>query len=149
MAHDPMAVWATMQLKTWDDDYYLLDIAPEHEDLAAQTVVRSRGRYTCVIRDQTGFSVVVDAATRDALGLAAVARKSFGPLKVISTDSELPLDVTGFIQAALRPINGRGYKAAPQCGLAADHFFTSATDIVAVEDIFRSFREDAQASLAG
>ncbi len=143
MAHDPIAVWASMKLKTWDERYFLADIAPEHEALAAETVVRSRGRYSCVIRDQTGFSLLVDEETYGALGIAAAARRTVGPLKVISTDSELPFDVTGFIQAALKPINGQGYKAAPQCGLQADHFFTGESDIAAVEEIFRDFRKQA------
>lgn len=140
MAHDPIAVWADMKLKTWPEDYWLIDIAPEDQGVAVQAMTESHAKYCCVIRDQTGFSLVIDDATWQRVGQGKhVERKKYGPLKVISTDSPLPFDVTGFIQAALKPINGAGFKAAPQCGLAADHFFTSAQDIVEVERIFSTF----------
>lgn len=145
MAHDPIAVWAEMKLKTWPEKYWLVDVAPESLPLALEALSRSTTKYCCAIRDQTGFSIVVDTGTWESLpGSARAERKKYGPLKVISTDSPLPFDVTGFIQAALRPINGAGFKAAPQCGLVADHFFTSEQDIAEVERIFAEFKDGAR-----
>ena len=71
--------------------------------------------------------------------METLERKHFGPLKVLSTDSELPFDVPGFIRTALDPVNARKLKAAPICGLRADHFFTGADQIDEVVSIFETF----------
>ena len=136
MPLDPVAVWAEQSIKVWPESYWLLDLAPGDFAGAARALEISTARYACIIRDQMGFSLVIDEATRDTLGDAIAPRQSFGPLKVISTDSPLPFDVVGFIQAARREVNGAGFKAAPQCGAAADHFFTGAQDIDAVAKLF-------------
>lgn len=145
MPIDPVAVWAEQTIKIWPESYWLLDIG--HEDLpgAAKALEVSTARYACIIRDQMGFSIIIDEDTKAALGSAIAPRQSFGPLKVISTDSPLPFDVVGFIQAALREVNGAGFKAAPQCGAASDHFFTSAQDIDAVAGLFETLIERAKA----
>lgn len=145
MVHDPFDVWADMAIKVWPERYWLLDLAPGAEALAARAFAASTGRYACVIRDQTGFSVVIDEAAYAALKVEPAVRQAFGPLKVISTDSPLPFDVVGFIRAALQVVNGAGFKAAPQCGAAADHFFTGAADIAAVEALFGQLIADARA----
>lgn len=99
----------------------------------------SEGAYASVIRDQTGFSLFVDSRTWSEIGNEKAERAKFGPLRVISTEGDLPFDVTGFIGAALAPVNGQGFKAAPVCGLRADHFFTSDEHIEAVAAIFEKF----------
>ena len=137
MSRDPVAVWAKMTVKVWPESYWLIDLADDQLALAVKALEQSRARYACVIRDQTGFCLTIDHATWDAIAGTTSPRQKFGPLKVISTDSPLPFDVVGFIQAALREVNGAGFKAAPQCGAAADHFFTGANDIDAVAGLFR------------
>lgn len=145
MSRDPVAVWAEQTIKVWPENYYLIDVGDDGLRLALKALEISKSRYACIIRDQTGFSLVIDENTLGAVFGQAVVRQKYGPLKVISTDSPLPFDVVGFIQAALRDINGAGYKAAPQCGLAADHFFTGAADIDAVENLFRQLIDKAKA----
>ncbi|WP_338666004.1 hypothetical protein VQH23_12670 [Pararoseomonas sp. SCSIO 73927] len=145
MPHDPFDVWADMAIKIWPENYWLVGLAPGSLPVAARALEDSTSRYACIIQDQTGFSVVVDETVFGGMKDSPAVRASFGPLKVISTDSPLPFDVVGFIQAALREVNGAGYKAAPQCGAAADHFFTGAADIEMVEAQFRRLISDARA----
>ena len=145
MPHDPFDVWADMAIKVWPEEYWLVDLAPGALALAMRALQESDGRYACLIQDQMGFSMVVEQAVYLGLRREPALRQAFGPLKVISTDSPLPFDVVGFIQAALREVNGAGFKAAPQCGAAADHFFTGAADIGAVEALFRKLIGDARA----
>jgi hypothetical protein len=146
MSRDPVSVWAEQTVKVWPESYWLIDLSPEHLALALRAVELSKSRYVCVIRDQTGFCLTIDQETWEAVSGGVVPRQKFGPLKVISTDSPLPFDVVGFIQAALREVNGAGYKAAPQCGAAADHFFTGEADIKAVEKLFHALIERAKSS---
>ncbi len=143
MSRDPFAVWADMTIKVWPETYWLIDLDKRDLSIALKAIETSENCYSCVIRDQMGFSAIVSTAVWERLG--GDARQKFGPLKVVSTDSPLPFDVVGFIQAALREINGAGYKAAPQCGAAADHFFTGEQDIAAVEDLFGKLIEKAKA----
>ena len=145
MAHDPNDVWADMTIKVWPERYWLVDLDSTHTPAALAAMTASTGRYCCTIRDQTGFSFALDDETWRSIEPNVVARQKFGPLKVISTDSPLPFDVVGFIQAALRKVNGAGHKAAPQCGAAADHFFTGEQDIETVESLFNQLIAEAKA----
>ncbi len=144
MSRDPVSVWAEQTIKVWPESYWLIDLADDQLSVAVAALQKSRAQYVCVIRDQTGFCLTIDDETWKAIGHTAVARQKFGPLKVLSTDSPLPFDVVGFIQAALREVNGAGLKAAPQCGAAADHFFTGADDIHRVERLFHQLIEKAK-----
>lgn len=139
MAHKPMDVWKRMKMKLWPERYWLIDLPAGHDALAGQLLAETTGRYGCVIKDQMGFSIVVDAETWERLGQGVTPRQQFGPLRVFSTNSELPFDVTGFIKAALEPVNSLGFKAAPQCGAAADHFFTPEDQIDRVVAEFEKF----------
>lgn len=139
MAHNPIDVWKTMDMKIWPERYWLIDVAAEHSAAVMAALEHSVGKYNCVIRDQTGYSLIVDEATWQTQGFAQAERQKFGPLKVISTDGPLPFDVTGFIKAALEPVNSLGMKAAPQCGAAADHFFCAESDIEQVAVVFEQF----------
>lgn len=139
MAHDPMDVWKRMQMKLWPERYWLIDLPAGNEELVSKLLVENVGRYGSVIKDQMGFSIVVDTETWDRVGGAVTPRQKFGPLCVFSTNSELPFDVTGFIKAALEPVNSLGFKAAPQCGAASDHFFTPEDQIERVVAEFEQF----------
>lgn len=139
MAFDPVETWKTMAVKVWPEDYYLVELPFEHASAAVAAIERSEAKYCTVTRDQFAFSLVIDVETWTALELGKLERQHYGPLKVLSTDSELPFDVPGFIRTALEPVNARKLKAAPVCGLRADHFFTGAEDIDAVISIFETF----------
>lgn len=143
MAHDPFAVWADMTIKVWPESYWLIDLDRRDLPIALKAIEQSEDCYSCLIRDQTGLSMIVSTIIWERVGSGE--RQKLGPLKVISTDSPLPFDVVGFIQAALREVNGAGFKAAPQCGAAADHFFTGEQDIAAVEGLFDNLIEKAKA----
>ncbi|MDK7586367.1 hypothetical protein QP575_11080 [Alcaligenes faecalis subsp. phenolicus] len=139
MAHNPIEVWKTMDMKIWPERYWLIDVAKEHHNAVMAVLEHSIGKYHCVIRDQTGYSLIVDDVTWKTHGSPQAERQKFGPLKVISTDGPLPFDVTGFIKAALEPVNSLGMKAAPQCGAAADHFFCAESEIEKVAAVFEQF----------
>lgn len=139
MAHDPVETWKTMKIKVWPEDYFLIDIAHDQVDQALDCIRHSSSRFCSVTRDKFGFSLVVDGETWGRFGNPGIERTKFGPLKVISTDSELPFDVPGFIRTAITPINAKGLKAAPICGLQSDHFFTGAGEIDQVLEIFYAF----------
>jgi hypothetical protein len=139
MAFDPVTTWKTMHVIVWPEEYYLVDLPFEHADKAIEAVAQSTSRYCTVTRDQFGFSLVIDKGSWTSLGLEKLERHHFGPLKVLSTNSELPFDVPGFIRTAITPVNAQKLKAAPICGLRADHFFTGAEQVEQVVAIFETF----------
>lgn len=79
MPLDPVAVWAEQSMKVWPEIYWLLDI--DHADLpgATRALAVSEARYACIIRDQMGFSLVIDEMTLESLGTSLSARQKFGP----------------------------------------------------------------------
>ncbi len=139
MPLDPVKTWQKMQVKVWPEEYFLVDLPFEHAGLAFGAMQEADARYCSVTRDQFGFSLIVDTQTWARLGMSEKERNHFGPLKVLSTDSELPFDVPGFIRTAIEPVNARGLKAAPICGLRSDHFFTGADTIEEVAELFHQF----------
>ena len=149
MPHDPHAVWATMEMKTWPEAYWFAHVPPSMRDRVVAMLSTPSTAYAAINQDQNGFSLVVDEARWQTCFGDAGDIEKYGPVKVISTDGELPFDVTGFIQAALKPINGAGYKAAPQCGIMHDHFVVPADDIGKVAEIFDNFRAWTRSGAAG
>lgn len=139
MPHDPVETWKSMKIKVWPEDYFLIDIAHDKLAEALDCIRHSASRFCSVTRDRFGFSLVVDGETWNRFGRAEIERTKFGPLKVISTDSDLPFDVPGFIRTAITPVNAKGLKAAPICGLQSDHFFTGKGQIGEVLEIFNTF----------
>lgn len=139
MPFDPVETWKTMRVRVWPEDYFIVDLPHAEGPLALALLGCSTGRFCSVTRDQFAFSIVVDRASWEACGQQDKADRCLGPLRVLSTDSELPFDVPGFIRTALEPVNARKLKAAPICGLQSDHFFTGAGEVAEVAAIFESF----------
>jgi hypothetical protein len=149
MSRDPIAVWAAMEMKTWPESYWFAHVPPAMLDRVVAMLGYPSKAYSAVNQDQNGFSLVVDEERWQRFFADAGEVEKYGPVKVMSTDSDLPFDVTGFIQAALKPINGAGFKAAPQCGIMHDHFVVPAGDIHQVEAIFSDFRAQSRLNTAG
>ncbi|MBN8943159.1 MAG: hypothetical protein J0H01_26880 [Rhizobiales bacterium] len=139
MPIDPLAVWASMPLKTWPERYWFVHVPGDRSDLILAVLNSTSSAYCCINQDQGGFSLVVDEDRWTSVFAHAGPLEKYGPLKVVSTDGDLPYDVTGFIKAALVPINGAGYKAAPQCGVKFDHFLVPEADIARVQGLFADF----------
>lgn len=144
MAIDPYKVWANMKLKTWPERYWMVDLFDGAAEAAARAVVSSASRYSCVIRDQAGLSVIADEETVTSLEAEVTPRDRFGPFRVISTDGELPFDVIGFLHPVLKELNSRGIKAGPQCGAVFDHLFIYEKDIKKAVEILEEFIERAK-----
>lgn len=144
MAIDPYAVWANMRIKIWPERYWLVDLSAEEAASAAEILMSSTSRYSCVIRDQAGLTAVVDEQTFETLRQQPSPRDRFGPFRIVSTDGELPFDVVGFLQPVLLALNAQGIKAGPQCGAVFDHLFIYEKDIDQAERIVLDFIEKAK-----
>ncbi len=143
VATDPYKVWANMKLKIWPERYWMVDLMEADAGWAAEVVSTSVERYSCIIRDQAGLSVVVDGETWENLGKQVTPRDQFGPFKIVSTDGNLPFDVIGFLQPALKELNTQGIKAGPQCGAVFDHLFIYEKDVTRAEEILNAFISEA------
>lgn len=144
MAIDPYKVWANMKLKTWPERYWMVDLFDGAAEAVIRVVISSTSRYCCFIRDQAGLSVLTDEETVTSLEAEVTPRARFGPFRVVSTDGELPFDVIGFLQPALKELNGQGIKAGPQCGAVFDHLFIYEKDIERAEEILEEFIKNAK-----
>ena len=139
MPFDPVETWKTMRVRVWPEEYFIVDLPHREGEMALSLLQHSSGRFCSITRDQFAFSIVVDRTTWEERGKEDRADRCLGPLRVLSTDSDLPFDVPGFIRTALEPVNARKLKAAPICGLQSDHFFTGAADVSKVAAIFETF----------
>lgn len=139
MPHDPIQTWKTMSVKVWPEEYFLAQLSHENSTLVSRAIAHSTGKFTNVSRDQFGFALFTDSETWLTVRGEKFAEQYVGPLKVLSTDSDLPFDVPGFVGTALGPVNSANLKAAPICGLMSDHFFTGADQLSEVIDIFEKF----------
>ncbi|MDQ7735757.1 hypothetical protein QT231_23950 [Halomonas sp. SpR1] len=146
MPIDPMAVWANMTLKVWPERYWMLDISDTSAQEVANVFVASDARYSCLIRDQSGVSAIVEEAAVERLKTQVSIRGSFGPFRVVSTDGELPFDVIGFLGPVLRVLNEQGIKAGPQCGAVFDHLFIYERDVEKAVALLEDFINQARES---
>ncbi|MBT2788527.1 MULTISPECIES: hypothetical protein [unclassified Halomonas] len=146
MSIDPMAVWANMTLKVWPERYWMLDLSDTSAQEVANVFVASDARYSCLIRDQSGISAIVEEAAVEGLKTQVSIRGSFGPFRVISTDGELPFDVIGFLGPVLRALNEQGIKAGPQCGAVFDHLFIYERDVERAVALLEDFINQARES---
>ena len=145
MAIDPIAVWANMTLKTWPERYWMLGLDDAHAEIAAVAVANSEARYACLIRDQSGLSLLADDRAARRLASEIPVRERFGPFRVVSTDGDLPFDVIGFMAPALKALTEAGIKAGPQCGAVFDHLFIYERDIDRAQATLDAFIADARA----
>ena len=143
-----MLVWAKMRLKTWPERYWMIDLPPADHAAALRALADSEGRYHCVIRDQAGYSLIVDDATWATLQESVTPRDAFGPFRIVSTDGELPFDVIGFLRPVLQELNTQGIKAGPQCGAVYDHLFIYEKDIDRAVTLLNDFIARAKAMTA-
>lgn len=146
MPIDPMAVWANMTLKVWPERYWMLDLSDTSAQDVANVFVASDARYSCLIRDQSGVSAIVEEAAVERLKTQVSIRGSFGPFRVVSTDGELPFDVIGFLGPVLRVLNEQGIKAGPQCGAVFDHLFIYERDVERAMVLLENFINQANES---
>ncbi|MDQ7729837.1 hypothetical protein [Halomonas sp. SpR8] len=146
MSIDPMAVWANMTLKVWPERYWMLDLSDTSAQDVANVFVASDARYSCLIRDQSGVSAIVEEAAVERLKTQVSIRGSFGPFRVVSTDGELPFDVIGFLGPVLRALNEQGIKAGPQCGAVFDHLFIYERDVKRAVALLEGFINQARES---
>lgn len=144
MTIDPMKVWANMSLKTWPERYWMIDLGLEQASAAVAAIMHSEARYSCIIRDQAGLSLVVDDETWVIHGVSVTERDRFGPFRIVSTDGELPFNVIGFLRPVLEELNGAGIKAGPQCGAVFDHLFIFEKDIERAQIMLENFIVQAQ-----
>ena len=86
--------------------------APNRPDDAR--VVATSQSYCRILRDEAGLTAIVDEAVFKQHEMSEISRQAIGPLKMVSTDGELPFDVVGFLQPLLLELNRAGVKAGPQ-----------------------------------
>lgn len=146
MSIDPIAVWANMKLKVWPERYWMLDLGNASARDAASVFVASDDRYSCLIRDQAGVSMIAEEAAVEQLKSEVSIRDCFGPFRVVSTDGELPFDVIGFLGPVLKVLNDEGIKAGPQCGAVFDHLFIYERDVERANTLLENFISEARDS---
>ena len=141
---DPIAVWATMKLKVWPERYWMAALADGDAKIAAEAIVESRDRYSCLIRDQGCLSLLAEESTLRSVENQTAVSQKFGPFKIVSTDGELPFNVVGFLRPVLEVLNREGIKAGPQCGADFDHLFIFEKDIDEAQRLLADFIETAK-----
>lgn len=144
MVIDPIAVWARMKLKMWPERYWMLALELEETAAAAELLIASDGKYSCLIRDQGCLSIVVDEALVPFIDQRTQIRDRFGPFRIVSTDGELPFNVVGFLRPVLEVLNREGIKAGPQCGADFDHLFIFEKDVDRAQEILHDFIADSK-----
>jgi hypothetical protein len=121
-----LQVWARTELLVWPGEYLLVSLPLRHAERAALLSASVSGGFAAWLRERDELSLTLPRASWSADGpLAAEARVS-GPLRLLTLDIDIALDVCGYLAPAAERLAAEGIPIVPQCGFLKDHLLVPA-----------------------
>ncbi|MFI5183644.1 MAG: hypothetical protein ACHQNV_04540 [Vicinamibacteria bacterium] len=113
-------IWARTKVHVWPERYVLASLPLARlADASALVAMRAVGFAALIVeRDEVSVTVVDEAWA--ASGLALDARVS-GPFRAITLDTDVDLDVCGYLAPAATLLAEAGVALVPQCAFLKDH----------------------------
>ena len=115
------ALWARTRLRLWPEPYVLASLDPALAAEAAALAAASRPAFAALVLERDEVSLTLPEPVWLASPLRARRRAEAGPLRVITFDLDLDLDVCGYIAPAADALAAAGVPIVPQCAFLKDH----------------------------
>ena len=142
-------LWAKSALKVWDGLYWM--VAFEHEGrtdaFALMVKVEPKTQITSLIHDQHEVAVMLPENVWSVTRESVAHREEFGPLKCITFDVALDIEVSGYLKPAISRLGTAGVSVIPQCALIYDHIFVHENDLDKAVDVLKTLQLDAASEL--
>lgn len=120
-------IWSRTRVLVWPESYVLASLSRAHLGDAAALVATAAGFAAFVVeRDEVSVTVAESSWTESRLASTGRAQ---GPLRVLTLDVDIDLDVCGYLAPAARLLAEAGVAIVPQCGFLKDHILVHERDL--------------------
>jgi hypothetical protein len=134
-------IWARTRLHVWPERYVLASLPLARLADAAAFVASRPGAFAALVVERDEVSVTAVSSEWNGSGLALFARAS-PPLRAITLDIDIDLDVCGYLAPAATLLGEAGVSMVPQCAFSKDHLLVHEeklnTAVEVLEDWIRT-----------
>jgi hypothetical protein len=126
--HRAREIWARTRLHVWPERFVLASLPLGRLADAAFFVAARPGAFAALVVERDEVSVTAALSSWNESPLAAFARTS-GPLRAITLDIDIDLDVCGYLAPAATLLGEAGVSIVPQCAFSKDHILVREEDV--------------------
>lgn len=138
-------LWAKSDLIIWPSDYWI--VAFDHSEklnvLRWLVGIDGQDSYVSIIFDKHEISVIVADEHWQEQREKMPFRQEYGPLRGITFDVPLDIEVSGYLRPAIDRLADAGISVVPQCALIYDHIFVSAKDNQKAISVLKKLQREA------
>lgn len=134
-------LWARTRLRVWPEPCYLASLPVESLAAAGEWLSGCGWGFAALVleRDEVALTLPESAWLGSPLRGRALAEA--GPLRALSFDLDLDLELVGFLLPAVERLAAAGVAIIPQCGYLKDHLLVReeklADAVRAIEELIR------------
>lgn len=121
-----LLVWARTELLVWPGEYLLVGLPLARAQQAAQLTAAVQGGFAAWLRERDEVSLTLPREAWPADGPLAKEARVSGPLRLLTLDIDIELDVCGYLAPAAERLAAEGIPIVPQCGFLKDHVLVPA-----------------------
>ena len=137
--------WARTELRIWPERYWLVAFPRSEHAFAAGILAEAGDSFAAIVRDHREISLTVaDELWRRHAG-EGMHHGALGPLRAISFDIPLEIEVVGYLAPAAARLAAAGVSIVPQCAFVLDHLLVQDKDLATCEKVLAALIEEARA----
>lgn len=141
-------LWSRTGLHLWPDEVMLASFEVADLPRVLDAAGPALGAFAAVVVERDEVSLTIARHVWPSVERAIAPRAVAGPLRAITLDIALDLDVCGYLLPAAERLAAAGVSIVPQCAFQKDHLLVDASradDAMAVlEALVRDARERNQ-----
>ena len=136
--------WAETALKIWPEVYWNLAFDLDERDFAGALFGACDGRFACLVQDHRELSLTVDETLWRRHETAGRHRGVLGPLRAVTFDIPLEIEVVGYLAPAAQRLADAGVSIIPQCAFSMDHLLVLHKDLHTARTVLEALIEEAR-----
>lgn len=130
--------WGQTELKVWPEDYALLRFPPACRAQVLEILKQqARAGFSLFLEESEEISLLVPFES--AARYAGASMETSDPLRVITFDTKLPMDLCGFFAPAAERLALAGISILPWAGFRTDHLGVPAEQFEAAVNVLRDW----------
>ncbi len=138
-------LWSKSDLKVWGGVYWMIAFDPSLKldafDLLSN--VQSPDQYCSIICDNHEVAMILPDKIWQDRKAELNFRQEFGPLKCITFDVPLDVEISGYLKPAISVLADVGVSVIPQCALIYDHILVHERDLHKTTEVLDQLRQMA------
>ena len=136
--------WAETVLKIWPNVYWNLSFDLEDRAFAAGLLADCEGRFACLVQDHRELSLTVEETLWRRHEAAGRHRGALGPLRAVTFDIPLEIEVVGYLAPAAQRLAEAGVSIIPQCAFSMDHLLVLDKDLETARQVLEALIEEVR-----